>query len=81
MNSALVSGLITRGIAVSGTNLFVANYGSGIIGEYTTSGATINAALISGLDYPYGIAVSGSNLFVTSKVHGAIGEYTTRGRR
>lgn len=27
-------------------------------GEYTTSGATINASLIAGLDQPYGIAIS-----------------------
>ena len=38
----------------------------GTIGEYTTSGATVNASLVSGLNYPYGIAVSGSNLFVTN---------------
>ena len=34
------------------------------IGEYTTSGATVNASLISGLNNPQGIAVSGSDLFV-----------------
>ena len=33
------------------------NNGNDTIGEYTTSGATVNAALVSGLDNPYGIAV------------------------
>jgi hypothetical protein len=31
--------------------------GEGIIGEYTTSGATVNTSLVSGLDVPDGIAV------------------------
>jgi hypothetical protein len=30
----------------------------GFVGEYTTSGATVNASLISGLDEPTGIAIS-----------------------
>jgi glucose/arabinose dehydrogenase len=51
----------------------------GTIGEYTTSGATVNASLISGLNQPFGIAVSGSNLFVTNSAGGTIGEYTTSG--
>jgi len=50
------------------------------IGKYTTSGATVNRALI-----PYagalaeGIAVSGDKLFVVDEVNGCIGEYTTSG--
>jgi len=40
---------------VSGSNLFVTS--SGRIGEYTTSGATVNASLITGLNSPTGIAV------------------------
>ena len=43
---------------MSGSNLFVANSGAGTIGEYTTSGATVNASLISGLDTPLFIAVA-----------------------
>jgi len=58
--------------------IFVTNYGGTTIGEYTTSGATVNASLVSGLDEPYGIAVSGSDLFVTTE-NGTIGEYTTLG--
>jgi len=63
--------------------IFVANAGNGIsngtIGEYTTSGATVNAALISGLAGPEGIAVSGGHLFVANAANGTIGEYTTSG--
>jgi len=75
---------------VYGTNLFVADSFNGRIDEYTTSGATVNASLITGLtgDNLYGpqdIAVSGSNLFVTNYNFvsngdiGAINEYTTSG--
>jgi hypothetical protein len=48
------------GIAVSGSDLFVINFAGDTIGEYTTAGATVNAALISGLDGPAGIAIAGS---------------------
>ncbi|HEV2968368.1 MAG TPA: autotransporter-associated beta strand repeat-containing protein [Pirellulales bacterium] len=59
--------------------IFVTNYNNGTIGEYTTTGATVNAALITGLNQPYGIAVSGGNLFVVNNASGTIGEYTTTG--
>src|SRR5262245_44240438 len=50
VNPALISGLSApRGIAVSGSDLFVANFNTGTIGAYTASGATVNPALISGL--------------------------------
>ena len=45
------------GIAVDGSDLFVVNNGNGTIGEYTTSGAVVNASLISGLNDPMGIAI------------------------
>ena len=67
-----------QGIAISGTNLFVANYGAETIGEYSTSGATNNASLIKGLSGSEGIAISGTNLFVAN-AGGNIGEYTTSG--
>jgi PEP-CTERM motif len=60
VNAALVSGLcVPVGIAVSASDLFVTNSAApGTIGEYTTSGATVNAALISsGLDVPQGIVI------------------------
>jgi uncharacterized delta-60 repeat protein len=64
---------------VSGSDLFIVNFTSGTIGEYTTSGATVNASLISGLSDPQGIAIAGSDLFVTSPSSGTISEYTTSG--
>ena len=75
-----------EGIAVSGSNLFVANYA--VYAEGTTIrrihhvGVVVNASLISGLNGPMGIAVSGSDLidlFVTNQRHNTIGEYTTSG--
>jgi hypothetical protein len=49
-------------VAVSGPNLFVVNPAnggtSGTIGEYTTSGATVSAPLVSGLSEPTGIGVT-----------------------
>jgi len=68
-----------RTIAVSGNDIFVANLGLGTIGEYTASGATVNAALISGLNNPEGIAVEGNNLFVANEGNGTVGKYTTSG--
>jgi hypothetical protein len=67
--------------------IFVVNhqggpFGVGTIGEYTTSGVTVNPALISGLDFSEGIAVSGENLFVVNVAidgTGTIGKYTTSG--
>jgi hypothetical protein len=61
-------------------NLFVVtNFNGGTIGKYTTSGATVNATLVSGLGVPVGIAVSEGNLFVTEFYGNTIGEYTTSG--
>jgi len=93
VNASLITGLGTpqgggpEGIAVSGSNLFVA-YGGGFIsggsdkvGEYTTSGAPVNASLITGLSLGnnQSIALSGSNLFTASTISSSIGEYTTSG--
>src|SRR5215471_15960301 len=80
VNPALISGLVApQSIAISGSQVFVANQGgAGTIGEYTTSGATVNPALITGLGGTFpSIAVSGSNLFVTNSVAGTVSEYTT----
>jgi hypothetical protein len=52
-------------------------FGEGRVGKYTTSGATVNASLITGLGSAYGLAVSGTNLFVSGSDGGAIGLYTT----
>jgi hypothetical protein len=63
-------------ITVSGNDLFVQS--SGKIGEYTTSGGTINATLVSAVEGT-SIAVSGGGLFVAHDNTGTIIEYTTSG--
>ena len=63
-NAHLISGLmVPAGLAISGTNLFVAQLGANTISEYTTSGATVNSNLIT-VSGPNGIAISGNLLFV-----------------
>ena len=52
---------------------------SSTIGEYTASGATVNASLVTGLNFPFGIAAAGGDLFVANEGIGTIGEYTTSG--
>jgi hypothetical protein len=67
-------------VVTADSQIFVANWLSGTIGEYTLSGATVNAALISGLSEPIGLALDGKgNLFVANVSSGTIGEYTTSG--
>ena len=66
-------------------NLFVADAGPfnmeghGTIGEYTESGATVNASLITGLSFPASVAVSDGFIYVTNSHDGTIGKYTTSG--
>src|SRR6476646_355670 len=56
--------------------IFVSNIGNSTIGKFNaTSGATVNAALVSGLSRQTGIAVSGGNLFVANEGIGTIGEF------
>jgi hypothetical protein len=78
-NASLVTGLSDPfNLALSGTDLFVLNAGNNTVGEYTTSGQTVNASLISGFT-PSALAVSGGYLFVVNQTNGTIGEYTTSG--
>ncbi len=61
---------------MSGNNLFVTNFFSNTIGEYNaTTGATINANFITGLNGPIGLALSGNNLFVACQFSNTVGEY------
>jgi hypothetical protein len=53
-------GLLPTG-AAHGGSIFVTNFSAGTIGEYTTSGATVNASLITGLSEPFGIAIVDSS--------------------
>jgi hypothetical protein len=64
-------------IALSGEDLFVCEEGSDTIGKYTTSGATVNSSLITGVSNGGTIAVSGERLFVASQ--NTVQEYTTSG--
>src|SRR5437763_16139924 len=82
---AVVLGLLSHN-AARADQIFVTNAAIGMIGAYTTAGATVDPALISGLSRPFGIAVSGSDLVVASGGSGTtgggrIGKYTTAGGR
>src|ERR1039457_1584723 len=83
LTPALVAAVAVAALwAMPGTargQIFETNYFGNTIGEYTTSGTTVNSTLISGLNTPECIAVSGGTLFVTNASAGTIGEYTTLG--
>jgi streptogramin lyase len=83
VNPSLVTGLsLPYGITVSpdGADLFVANFSSNSIGEYDAlTGATINAALVTGLNQPTGLAISGSHLYIANSGDGTIGQYNLDG--
>ena len=66
-------------ILILGSDIFVTNFGTGIVGEYTTSGGIVNASLITGLDGPDGIATDGTNLYITNALGDTVSEYTTSG--
>ena len=75
------------GIAVEGNDVFVSYISvppiNGVsseftIGEYTTSGTTLHASLISGLGFVGGLAVQGNDLFLSND-QGFISEYATDG--
>ena len=70
------------GIALDGSDLFVANWGNGSagtgsIGEYTTSGQTVNSDLIGGLTDTYFLAIESvpepGSAMLTGIVASAIG--------
>jgi hypothetical protein len=83
--SVLVASLALCGLPRSiCAQIFVTNSGTGTVSEYSTSGAPLDLALISGLILPQGIAISGEILFVTSLAApdsgaGRVGKYTTSG--
>ena len=75
-NSLLIIFLGTLLAGQAHGQIFVTNSTSGTVGEYdAATGATINSALVSGLNGPTGIAVSGGNLWVGNYFAGTIGEY------
>src|SRR5947199_129198 len=59
-----------------GQIIYETNSSGNTIGEYdATTGATVNASLVSGLNKPQGIVVSGGNLWVANNGGNTIGEY------
>jgi hypothetical protein len=61
-----------------GNTLFVGSFASYTVGAYdATTGAPINASLITGLNRPVGLALLGNNLFVVNQEtnNGTVGEY------
>ena len=82
INTNFISGLhYAQGMAVLGTNLFVANGDTLSIAEYNAfTGAVITTNFISWSFFtgnqPYGLAFSGTNLLVASTA-GYIGEYNS----
>jgi hypothetical protein len=81
----LFGGLIMAAGAAHASTILVSNNTSGVIGAYTTSGATVNAALITGLSDPgngalisgvdvaHGAASNGTDIFVVNNDTGAAG--------
>jgi len=56
--------------------IYVSSIGPETAGEYNaTTGAVVNASLVTGLGNPYGIAISGSNLYVANYNNGTIAVY------
>ena len=81
-NGDVNNGPLATGIAVSadGSRLFIANNGDNTIGDYdSVTGATINAALVTGLNHPTGLAISGNSLYVANSGNGTIGKYNLDG--
>ena len=58
--SLMATALVLSSATARGDYIYVTNSGNGTIGKYTTSGGTVNASLVSGLNQPYGIAISPS---------------------
>ncbi len=64
--SLLFGVLVTASGARAGT-ILVSNNSSGTVGAYTTSGATVNASLITGLSNPGSLTLSGSTCLSRSR--------------
>jgi hypothetical protein len=85
---AVISELEPR-VFLSGAPLYVTNYGLGTgstVGEYTTTGQTVNPSLITIHNAPLDVQLVGSDLYVSNNNDttgtvgtGSIGEYTASG--
>src|SRR5580704_4828489 len=79
MKSLIGMLLIALGFSVHG-QIFVGSSADSNIGEYSTSGSTVNASLITGVGNPWGMAWDGNaNLFVAAEGNRRVGEYTISG--
>ena len=75
-NSFLIIFLGTLLAVQAHAQIYVVDQCDGTIGKYdATTGATINASLVSGLNYPTGVAVSDGNLFVTNQFGFTVAKY------
>ena len=87
--AGLLLGFVTVGSMLTtalGQDIFVTNYTTSTVGEYTLSGSAVNpslfttgpTAIFSGSE-PQSLAVSGSDVFVVNQAYNSIGEYSTSG--
>ena len=51
-------------VAAQSTNIYVANFGNSTVGEYTSTGGSVNTNLIS--SSPTGIAIYNNNIYISS---------------
>jgi len=77
---ALAVACVGAAAGVARGQIFVSDWSSGKVGEWTTSGSSVNSSLITGLSEPNGIAASGGYLYVVNKQANTIGKYTMSGQ-
>jgi len=71
--------LVTFSSLASG-QIYVASSAGGYVGKYTTSGATVNSTLISGLGYPWGMTWDGnSTIYIAQEGSRSVGTYGISG--
>ena len=80
---AFVAGSWAMPATAAAGEILVSNTGNAYVGEYTTTGATVNASLFRGALASTAMAISGVDLFIAGNAGnggaGRIGEYTTAG--
>ncbi|MEO6847883.1 MAG: PEP-CTERM sorting domain-containing protein [Chthoniobacterales bacterium] len=78
--SYITTGANPYGLALDGTDLYVANLGNSKVGKYNgATGATINASLISVGAAPYGLTVGGGYVYVAFYGINDVARFTTAG--
>lgn len=70
-----------EGLAIVGTNIYMADYANNAVQLFSTAGSTVpRKTLITGLHQPFGLLVTGTNLYVANAGNGTVGWYTTSGQ-